>query len=62
MSNEANATGGQEAAALVENSTPPKEMRGVTLTGYGGIRMVKVTKMPEVDPKEGELVIRVRSW
>jgi hypothetical protein len=62
MSSEANATGGQEVSAPVENSTPAKEMRCVTLSGYGGIRMVKVTKTPELEAKEGELLIRVRSW
>lgn len=57
-----NSVDGQEVAAPAENSTPPKEFRGITLTGYGGIKMVKVKKIPETEPKEGEILIRVRSW
>ncbi len=53
---------GEGAAGTVENSTPPDNMRCVTLTGYGGIRMVKVQNNPEVKPKEGELLIRVKAW
>ena len=49
------------AATAAENASPPKEMRAVTLTGYGGIKMVKVQKRPEVKPVEGEVLIRVKA-
>lgn len=45
-----------------EADPAPKLMRAVTLTGYGGIRMVKVTKEPEVTAKEGQVLIRVKAW
>ena len=44
------------------NAVPPKEARCVTLTGYGGIRMVKVQKKPEPTPGEGEVTVRVKAW
>lgn len=53
----ATATNGQneQPAELV------KEMRSITLTGYGGIKMVKCGNIPEVAPKEGEVLIRVKA-
>ena len=56
---------GPVAAEPVEEvpaSPPLPEMRSISLTGYGGIRMVKVVKAPELSPKEGEVTIRVKSW
>ena len=52
----------KQDGAAVENSIPPKETRCVTLTGYGGTRMLKIQNKPEVEPKEGEVLIRVKSW
>ena len=44
-----------------ENSTPAKEIRTIVLTGYGGIRNVKIQNKPEITPKEGEVLIRVKA-
>jgi hypothetical protein len=41
---------------------PPKEMRSIVLQGYGGLKMVKVVKKPEVKPGEGEVLVRVKAW
>ena len=58
------ATAAASADAPTENNQvpPPAEMRTITLTGYGGVRMVKVLPKPEVKPKEGEVLIRVKAW
>lgn len=50
------------AAAPGTDNQAVKEMRCVTLTGFGGVRMVKVQKRPEVKPIEGEVLIRVKAW
>jgi len=44
------------------NQPPANESRIITLSGFGGIRNVKVEKRPEVQPKEGEVLIRVKAW
>lgn len=44
-----------------EEKEPPKEMRAIVLTGFGGYKGVKIQKKPEPTPQEGEVVIRVRS-
>lgn len=41
---------------------PPKEMRAVVLTGFGGLKSVKVQKKPEPTLAEGEVLIRVKAW
>uniref|UniRef100_A0A1B0DFN1 Uncharacterized protein n=1 Tax=Phlebotomus papatasi TaxID=29031 RepID=A0A1B0DFN1_PHLPP len=41
---------------------PPKEMRAVVLTGFGGFKGVKILKKPEPSLQAGEVLIRVRSW
>ncbi|KDR16462.1 Synaptic vesicle membrane protein VAT-1-like protein-like, partial [Zootermopsis nevadensis] len=41
---------------------PPKEMRAVVLTGFGGLKSVKVLKKPEPTLGEGEILIRVKAW
>lgn len=47
--------------AVVEE--PPKaEMRAVVLTGFGGLKSVKILKKPEPTMGEGEVVIRVKAW
>ncbi|XP_021925409.1 synaptic vesicle membrane protein VAT-1 homolog-like [Zootermopsis nevadensis] len=40
---------------------PPKEMRAVVLTGFGGLKSVKVLKKPEPTLGEGEILIRVKA-
>ncbi|XP_023223330.1 synaptic vesicle membrane protein VAT-1 homolog-like isoform X3 [Centruroides sculpturatus] len=44
-----------------ESTPPPKEMKAVVLTGFGGLKSVKVMKKPEPTAKEGEVLIRVKS-
>lgn len=41
---------------------PPKEMRSVVLTGFGGYKGVKILKKPEPTAQAGEVLIRVRAW
>ena len=41
---------------------PPKEMRAVVLTSFGGLKSVKVQKKPEPTLAEGEVLIRVKAW
>lgn len=53
---------GASAGAPGTDNQAVKEMRCVTLTGFGGVRMVKVQKRPEVKPIEGEVLIRVKAW
>lgn len=50
-----------EAKAAEENAPPVKEMRAVTLTGFGGFKNVKILKKPEPSPQAGEVLIRVRA-
>lgn len=54
----------QDEAKPQENDAGPPvpEMRTVALVGFGGIKMVKVYKEPEIRPKEGEVLIRVKAW
>ncbi len=59
----------QEAPAKEEQESPekapeepPKEMRAVVLTGFGGLKSVKLLKKPEPTLAEGEVLIRVKAW
>lgn len=45
-----------------EDVPPPKEMRAVVLTGFGGFKNVKILKKPEPAPQAGEVLIRVKAW
>jgi D-arabinose 1-dehydrogenase-like Zn-dependent alcohol dehydrogenase len=45
----------------VENAKPASEMKAITLSGFGGIKMLKVQKVPEVTPADGEVLIRVKA-
>lgn len=59
-----NGTG--ETAAETNNATEvekeaPKEMRAVVLTGFGGLKSVKILKKPEPALSEGEVLIRVKA-
>lgn len=57
----------QDGAPKTEESAektpeePPKEMRAVVLTGFGGLKSVKVLKKPEPTVGEGEVLIRVKA-
>lgn len=54
----AEGTNGKAAA-----EEPPKaEMKAVVLTGFGGLKSVKILKKPEPTLGEGEVVIRVKAW
>ncbi|KAG5888213.1 hypothetical protein JTB14_036224 [Gonioctena quinquepunctata] len=56
-----NGTGDAEPVAEAEKEVP-KEMRAVVLTGFGGLKSVKILKKPEPIVNEGELLIRVKAW
>ena len=45
-----------------EEVPPPKEMRAIVLTGFGGFKGVKILKKPEPTAQAGEVLIRVRAW
>lgn len=49
----------EEAAAAA--APPAKEMRAIVLTGFGGLKTVKILKKPEPAAAEGELLIRVKA-
>ncbi|XP_026495524.1 synaptic vesicle membrane protein VAT-1 homolog-like isoform X1 [Vanessa tameamea] len=44
-----------------KETPPPKEMRAVVLTGFGGLKTVKILKKPEPTVAEGEVLIRVKA-
>ncbi|CAH2226397.1 jg18118, partial [Pararge aegeria aegeria] len=44
-----------------KETPPPKEMRAVVLTGFGGLKTVKILKKPEPTLAEGEVLIRVKA-
>ncbi|CAG9863710.1 unnamed protein product [Phyllotreta striolata] len=55
-----NGTG--EAEPVAENDKEAaKEMRAVVLTGFGGLKSVKILKKPEPAVNEGEVLIRVKA-
>lgn len=55
-----NGTGEPAEAAQPEPETP-KEMKAIVLTGFGGLKTVKVMKKPEPTLNEGEVLIRVKA-
>lgn len=59
-----NGNGTTEEAAKEEEKKedPPKEMRSIVLTGFGGFKGVKILKKPEPTAQAGEVLIRVRAW
>lgn len=50
-----------DKAKSEEPAVPVKEMRAVTLTGFGGFKNVKILKKPEPSPQTGEVLIRVKA-
>jgi hypothetical protein len=53
---------GSEKSADEKKEDPPKEMRAVVLTGFGGFKGVKILKKPEPVLQTGEVMIRVKAW
>lgn len=39
-----------------------KEMRAIILTGFGGLKAIRVQNKPEPTPVEGEVIIKVMVW
>ena len=62
-SKEESATAGAETTApAAANEEPPvKEMRAVVLTGFGGLKSVKIQQKPQPTPAEDEILIKVRA-
>lgn len=58
---EPNGTEAIVASAAGELNQTVKEMRCVTLTAFGGVKMMKVQMRPEAKPIEGEVLIRVKA-
>lgn len=54
----------EDAAEEKTPEVPVKEMRAVVLTGFGGLKSVKVQKKPEpsLQGSAGEILIRVKAW
>ncbi|XP_059156063.1 synaptic vesicle membrane protein VAT-1 homolog-like isoform X2 [Physella acuta] len=50
-----------EAAPPAAPAAPVKEMRSVVLTGFGGVKMMKVQQKPEASAGDGEVLIRVKA-
>ncbi|KAK3758003.1 hypothetical protein RRG08_058311 [Elysia crispata] len=55
---DANAT---PAPAQAEAAPPPKEMKSIVLTGFGGVKMLKVQQKPEAAAGDGDVLIRVKA-
>lgn len=57
-----------EKAEKAENNAektpeePPKEMRSVVLTSFGGLKSVKILKKPEPTVGADDVLIRVKAW
>lgn len=52
----------ENAAETPKDEPAPKDMRAIVLTGFGGLKTVKVMKKPEPTLAEGEVLIRVKAW
>lgn len=57
-----NGTADEAAKEEEKKEDPPKEMRSIVLTGFGGYKGVKILKKPEPTAAAGEVLIRVRAW
>ena len=40
----------------------PKDMKSVVLTGFGGLKMLKVQSKPQPTAGEAEVLIAVKAW
>ncbi|KAJ6638740.1 Synaptic vesicle membrane protein VAT-1 like-like, partial [Pseudolycoriella hygida] len=54
-------TNGETQEEVTEKPEPPKEMRAIVLTSFGGFKGLKVLKKPEPTPQAGEVLIRVKA-
>lgn len=45
-----------------QSPEPPKDMRAIVLSGYGGLKCVKSLRKPEPTLGPGEVLIKVKSW
>lgn len=52
----------EDNGKAVAEEPPKAEMKAVVLTGFGGLKSVKILKKPEPTLGEGEVVIRVKAW
>lgn len=59
---EVHENGTSETEPAKEEQPEPKDMRAIVLTGFGGLKTVKVMKKPEPTAAEGEVLIRVKAW
>lgn len=55
-------TNGEAQEETGDKPEPPKEMRAIVLTSFGGFKGLKVLKKPEPTPQAGEVLIRVKAW
>ncbi|KAF4520343.1 hypothetical protein B566_EDAN004403 [Ephemera danica] len=53
---------GTESEEKKEPEEPAREMRAVVLTGFGGLKSVKLQKKPEPTITDGEILVRVAAW
>lgn len=60
--NGTNGTTDGETKEEEKKEDPPKEMRSIVLSGFGGYKGVKILKKPEPTAQAGEVLIRVRAW
>lgn len=63
---EANQTPSQDNESTPDNAVaaeekPPNEMKAVVLSGFGGLKSIKIMKKPEPVAAEGEVLIRVKA-
>lgn len=59
------AVAGSDQASGEVDSPPaslPNEMKAIVLTGYGGLKSVKIQRKPEPTAADGEVLIRVKAW
>ncbi|KAI5709808.1 hypothetical protein M8J76_008610 [Diaphorina citri] len=54
-------TESKENGEKTPEGPPVKEMRSIVLTGFGGLKTVKIQKKPEPEVAEGEVLIRVKA-
>lgn len=52
----------ENSAEPAKDEPAPKDMRAIVLTGFGGLKTVKVMKKPEPTLAEGEVLVRVKAW